>query len=176
MQPVKTAQDRKNGPETAQKNGSVSELAREDRTTRALPKTHVGFWRARAERRVYSYEGKACEVPEYSVRMELGKIRRRIALGTAIKEEAAIKARDIYLSLVAKGWDATLADLAPKGATSIAANDGGSTVGDSWPKWRGRPLSRQKPFAVTLSTSECWPDRSKALKPTLRVSIIALAG
>ena len=130
MQPVKTAQDRKNGPETAQKTGPVFELVREDRATRALPKTHVGFWRARVERRVYSYDGRACEVPEYSVRMEFGKVRRRLALGTAIKEEAATKARDIYLSLVAKGWEATLADLAPKAATSIAANDGGSTVGE----------------------------------------------
>ena len=41
---------------------------------------------------------------EYSVRMEFGGIRKRLTLGTALKEEAALKARDIYLSLVAKGW------------------------------------------------------------------------
>jgi hypothetical protein len=131
MQLIVTAQDWKNGPETAQKNRSVVEVVREDRATRTLPKTHVGYWRARVERRIYSYGGQTSEVPEYSVRMECGKIRQRITLGTALKEEAAIKARDIYLSLVAKGWDATLAELAPKVAASIAARDGGSpTVGE----------------------------------------------
>lgn len=113
MQFGTTAQDRKNGPETAQKNSGVPEQDRERAPARSLPKTHVGFWRTRVERRIYDHNGKTFEVPEYSVRMEYGGIRKRLTLGTALKEEAALKARDIYLSLVAKGWSATLAELAP---------------------------------------------------------------
>src|SRR6185295_3326288 len=97
---------------------------------RFIPKTHVAFWRARVERRTYEYEGKTLEVPEYSVRMKFGGIRKRLALGTALKEEAALKARDIYLSLVAKGWSATLAEVAPQKVTPVSVREGNSTVGE----------------------------------------------
>ena len=96
----------------------------------SVPKTHVAFWRARVERRTYEYEGKTLEVPEYSVRMKFGGIRKRLALGTALKEEAALKARDIYLSLVAKGWSATLAELGPDSAVEAVRNEVGPTVGE----------------------------------------------
>ncbi len=131
MEPVATAQDRKTGPETAQKAGRIAEPSRSP--VRSVPKTHVSFWRARVERRIYTYQGKAVEVPEYSVRMEYGGIRRRLTLGTALKEDAALKARDIYLSLIAKGWSATLAELAPKSTESTVetgAKSGDPTVGD----------------------------------------------
>jgi integrase len=62
--------------------------------------------------------------------MEYGGIRRRLALGTAIKEEAALKARDIYLSIVAKGWSATLAELAPQPVTAVNVTEGNPTVGE----------------------------------------------
>lgn len=116
--------------------GTVSTDRREPRgsdemeRSRSLPKTHVAFWRPRVERRTYEYEGKTLEVPEYSVRMKFGGIRKRLALGTALKEEAALKARDIYLSLVAKGWSATLAELTPKTAVEAVRSEVGPTVGE----------------------------------------------
>jgi len=131
MEPVATAQDRTTGPETAQNGGHIAEPNRSP--ARSVPKTHVSFWRARVERRTYTYQGKTVEVPEYSVRMEYGGIRRRLTLGTALKEDAALKARDIYLSLIAKGWSATLAELAPKSTeptVETGAKSGDPTVGD----------------------------------------------
>jgi len=62
--------------------------------------------------------------------MEYGGIRRRLVLGTALKEEAALKARDIYLSLVAKGWSATLAELVSKPSDEAMRSEFGSTVGE----------------------------------------------
>jgi hypothetical protein len=111
---------------------SETELPVREETARPrfLPKTHVAFWRARVERRTYEYEGKTLEVPEYSVRMKYGGIRRRLALGTALKEQAALKARDIYLSLVAKGWSASLAELAPKSSVEAVQSELGPTVGE----------------------------------------------
>src|SRR6266704_5392243 len=91
-------------PDDANSKQTGSASHEETARPRFIPKTHVAFWRARVERRNYEYEGKTLEVPEYSVRMKFGGIRKRLALGTALKEEAALKARDIYLSLVAKGW------------------------------------------------------------------------
>lgn len=118
----KTAQKRpqKNECNSAEKGGSS--------VVRSLPKTHVGYWRTRVERRTYSYDGGTVEVPEYSARMEFGGIRRRLTLGTAIREEAVIKARDIYLLLVA-GWDATMAELSPKTVAYGLRKDTGPTVG-----------------------------------------------
>lgn len=130
MQLAATDQDQKNGPETAQKTGRALHGDRERAPTRALPKTHVGYWRPRVERRTYEYGGRRSEVPEYSVRMEYGGFRRRLTLGTALKEEAATKARDIYLSLLANGWSATLAELAPKTANETVKSDIGPSVGE----------------------------------------------
>src|SRR5205085_148196 len=110
--------------------GTELRVREETAHPRFIPKTHVAFWRARVERRTYEYEGKILEVSEYSVRMKFGGIRRRLALGTALKEEAAVKARDIYLSLVANGWSATLAELGPKLGMEGVPSELGSTVGE----------------------------------------------
>lgn len=66
--------------QTADVKSSGTELRVREETARPrfLPKTHVAFWRARVERRTYDYEGKTLEVPEYSVRMKYGGIRRRL--------------------------------------------------------------------------------------------------
>ena len=117
-------------PDDASSEGTESRSREETARPRFIPKTHVAFWRARVERRTYEYEVKTLEVPEYSVRMKFGGIRKRLALGTALKEEAALKARDIYLSLVAKGWSATLAELAPKSAVGAVRSEVGPTVGE----------------------------------------------
>ena len=49
---------------------------------------------------------------------------------SASKEEAATKARDIYLSIVAKGWSTTLAELAPQPETPVNVTEGNPTVGE----------------------------------------------
>jgi integrase len=72
---------------------------------RTLPKTHKDFWKERLERRCYTNEGELHEVNEYSIRIQyLGK-RKSVALGTTNADAAAIKARDYYLTIVAKGWE-----------------------------------------------------------------------
>src|SRR5689334_3462364 len=81
---------------------------------RSYPKTHVNYWKARLEHRSYTRDGETFEVPEWSVRIHFKGIRKSFDLETANKEEAAVKARDIYLSLVAKGWSSTLNELTPQ--------------------------------------------------------------
>src|SRR3974390_803198 len=130
VESMNAARSAKFRPGDVSTGGNESRGGDEVARLHSVPKTHVAVWRAGVERRTYEYEGKTLEVPEYSVRMKFGGIRKRLALGTALKEEAALKARDIYLSLVAKGWSATLAELAPKSAVEAGRGEGGPTVGE----------------------------------------------
>ena len=105
-------------------------VAAEIATKRFYPKTHANYWKSRLEHRTYSRDGKTFEVAEWSVRIHFKGIRKSFDLETANKEEAAVKARDIYLSLVAKGWSATINELAPQ-PVPLAEIDGDSvTVGE----------------------------------------------
>ncbi len=40
--------------------------------------------------------------------MKFNGARRRVCLATSNKEEAAVKARDLYISIQSRGWEATL--------------------------------------------------------------------
>lgn len=84
-----------------------------------FPKTAAGYWM-----------GKVKKVPGsglYSVQIAHRKARHRFPLGTANKEAAAEKARGIYLSLVANGADATLAERKP--AAKVKPSSDKVTVG-----------------------------------------------
>ena len=73
-------------------------VAAEIAAKRFYPKTHANYWKSRLEHRTYSRDGKTFEVAEWSVRIHFKGIRKSFDLETANKEEAAVKARDIYLS------------------------------------------------------------------------------
>ena len=62
--------------------------------------------------------------------MKFNGARRRVCLATSNKEEAAVKARDLYLSIQSRGWEVTLAELTPKQAALTARGQSGSTVGE----------------------------------------------
>ena len=97
-----------------------------DLPRRGVAKTHSDFWKVRLERRCYTHRGKLVEVNEWSIRIQhLGR-RKGFALGTNNKDAAAIKARDIYLNIVAKGWDAAEAQYNPE----MVVRRDDPTVGD----------------------------------------------
>ena len=103
-----TRQNRKSGQEVAKIQPSDPTVKRN------LPKTHKDFWKERLERRCYTLDGQLHEVNEYSIRIQhLGK-RKSIALGTCNADAAAIKARDYYLTIVAKGWEAAEREFNPE--------------------------------------------------------------
>jgi integrase len=101
-----------------------------DGSKRSHPKTHVNYWKARLEHRTYTRDGKAFEVPEWSVRIHFNGIRKSFDLDTANKEEAAVKAREIYLSLSAKGWSNTINELTPEAAQPAETSSNSPTIGD----------------------------------------------
>jgi integrase len=86
----------------------------------------VDYWAPRLKKRSYAWEGKTVEIPEWQVRIaHLGR-REWFNTGTPNKAAAAETARKIYLSLVSKGWQPTLADFKP----DMQVSADGATVGD----------------------------------------------
>ena len=116
--------------ELVEQANAPSAIAKESEAKRSFSKTHANYWKARLEHRTYTRDGKTYEVPEWSVRIHFGGIRKSFDLEIGNREEAATKARDIYLSLVAKGWAATLAELKPKASLPIEITAGDATVGE----------------------------------------------
>lgn len=105
---VEKIEDTKNGPEMAQTNGP--DKSKNDRRA----KTHQDFWKDRLVHRSYeTREGKAVEMPEWHVRIASRGWREWFNLGTANQAAAAVKARDIYVSILAVGWDVTLGKFKP---------------------------------------------------------------
>jgi integrase len=106
-------------------------------------KTHQEYWKPRIKHRTFrDGRGTIVAAPEYSVRMfHLGR-ESWFNLETANQSTAIIKARDIYVSLVSVGWDATLAKFKP---SSIAKADV-CTVGEFLVDVQAR--SHLKPMTV----------------------------
>src|SRR5579883_3188601 len=102
-------EDSKSGPVMAQKMAQSKVTPNTRR-----PKTHQDFWKERLVRRTYTGpDGKAVEIPEWQVRIAFCGRREWFNLETPNQSSAAIKARDIYLSLVAAGWETTLGRFKP---------------------------------------------------------------
>lgn len=101
-----TVEDIRNRTETGQTN-------RTDKSSR-LAKTHQDYWRGRLKQRSYlARSGERLEIPEWQVRMfHLGR-EQWFNLATPNQATAAVKARDIWISLQAVGWDGTLAKFKP---------------------------------------------------------------
>ncbi|MDE2107383.1 MAG: tyrosine-type recombinase/integrase, partial [Patescibacteria group bacterium] len=101
---VMTLQNKQSGPEMAQSGPEK---------IRRVGKSHVDYWAPKLQKRSYTWEGKSVEIPEWQVRIaHLGR-REWFNTGSANKAVAAEKARKIYLSLIGKGWEATLAEFKP---------------------------------------------------------------
>jgi integrase len=113
----------------ADDSNSARVVAIEAATKRTYPKTHANYWKSRLEHRTYTRDGKTVEVAEWSVRIHLKGIRKSFDLETANKEEAAIKARGVYLSILTKGWSATINELAPQPEQPLEIGSSFATVG-----------------------------------------------
>jgi integrase len=112
---------------TVQKIKSGTEVAQSGtETIRRVGKSHVDYWTPRLKKRSYEWEGKTVEIPEWQIRIaHLGR-REWFNCGTPNKASAADKARNIYLSLISKGWQATLEEFKP----DMQVSKDGCTVGE----------------------------------------------
>lgn len=70
------------------------------------PRDHVNHWREKVFFQRWTDEGGGGAVSSYCVRIQVNGQRRLENLGTGNREEAARKARDLYLRVKQEGWDA----------------------------------------------------------------------
>lgn len=83
-------------------------------TAGRLAKTHRDYWKSRLRRRAYlDRKGRRQEIPEWQVRMFYRGKEAWFNLGMANQVTAADKARDIYLALLAGGWEVAFARFKP---------------------------------------------------------------
>src|SRR5260370_11575574 len=83
-----------------------------------FPKTDIRFWQNAVFRQPYTVDGQRRLTKEWYAHRQYGGKRQFFSLGTPNKAAAAAKARDIYLALIASGWESTLARY--KGAKEFA--------------------------------------------------------
>src|SRR5579864_7845038 len=104
-----TLQNIENGTEMEQKN-----ICSTSKNRSKLGKSHQDYWTSKLRKRSYVSKGKTSFIPDWQVRIaHLGR-REWFNLGTPNKASATIKARDIYVSLLAIGWEPTLTKFKPE--------------------------------------------------------------
>jgi integrase len=124
-------------------------------STRYIPvsraaKTHQDYWKTRIKRCTFTgRDGEKYSPPEYYVRMfHLGR-ETWFSLDTANQSAATIKARDIYLSLIASGWEATLARFKPSPISKADVCSVGEFLADVGARSHLKPMTVRR-YAVKL--------------------------
>ena len=95
-----------------------------------FPKTDIRFWQGAVFRQAYTVDGQRRLTKEWYSRIQFQGKREFFSLGTPNRAAAAARAREIYLSLVASGWEITLRRFKPASAASKKPTSEGGTVGD----------------------------------------------
>ncbi|MFN6017378.1 MAG: tyrosine recombinase XerC [Verrucomicrobiota bacterium] len=70
------------------------------------PSDHVNHWKDKVDFQKWTKDGRTEATANLYVRIQLHGKRQAFNLGTSNREEAAKKARDLYVKIKARGWDA----------------------------------------------------------------------
>jgi len=92
----------------------------------SFSKTDLRYWKERIFKPTYTRGGNRYEGPNWAVYIQHRGRRHKWSLGKPNREAAAAIAKDIFLSLQAKGWDATIQRYRPK----LAEKKRNVTVGE----------------------------------------------
>jgi len=113
---------------TRLKGKSVQEVSKQQPIGNGRhPKTDLRYWERAIFQPTYTRYGQVRKVGEWAAKIQhLGR-RETFSLGSANKTNAASRAKEIYLSLQANGWDATLAKFKPKAGS---AGKTAATIGE----------------------------------------------
>ncbi len=101
-------------------------------------KTDVKYWQGAVFRPSYVIHGERRQVNDWLVKLQHSSHRETFSLGTPNKTAAAAKARDLYLCLLGKGWDAARAQFKKKGSTKECVITIGDFIDSARPKFPGR--------------------------------------
>jgi integrase len=95
-----------------------------------FPKTDIRFWQSAVFRQPYTVDGQRRLTREWYSRIQFRGKRQFFPLGTPNRAAAAARARDIYLSLLASGWEITLRRFKPSSAAAEKPKSEGGTLSD----------------------------------------------
>ena len=107
-------------------------------------KTDGRYWAQRVFKNTYFEKGTRHEASDYSIKIQHKGRRETFPLHTANKSRAGEKARDIYISLLANGWEASLDQFKPSSRSKVVVSP---TVGEFIAEVRSVFVSRE----VTLN-------------------------
>src|SRR5215472_6692365 len=118
---------------------SVQEVSKQRRSTRNHGKTDVRYWREAVFQPSYTRNRVRRKLSHYAVKLQYAGRRDTIQLGTANRENAAQKAREIYVYLQSHGWDETLLKFKPRSRWScVAATTVGEFLEQVQSMWSGK--------------------------------------
>ncbi|MGV3773627.1 MAG: tyrosine-type recombinase/integrase [Verrucomicrobiales bacterium] len=109
-------------------------------------KSHQDYWKAKLRKRSYKTgDGQLVEIPEWQVRITFEKREAWFNCRTTNKAEAAIKARDIYLTIVAPkpagGWEVALKKFKPESAKKFSDPTVGQFIEELEKKAEIKPMT-----------------------------------
>lgn len=131
-------------------NRNVTGMLKGMISVRRAAKTHQDFWKARIKRCTFrGRDGRRYSPPEFYVRMFHDKREAWFCLETANAAAAAIKARDIYLSLLGAGWEPTLAKFKPQSKDRDEVCTVGEFLADVLKRSHLKPITVRR-YAVKL--------------------------
>jgi integrase len=115
---------------------SVQEVSK--RSNGRHPKTDVRYWEQRIFQPTYARDGEVKSVGHWAAKIQHAGRRETFSLIKANKAQAAIRAKEIYLSLRSAGWDPTLIKFKPK-AVAKSVSTVGEFLEEVTAKASGRP-------------------------------------
>src|SRR5512142_99623 len=68
-------------------------------------KQEVAYWRKRVFKGHYTYQGRRCQVRNWSVKIQHMGRRQTFSLRSSRRIQAAAEARELYRVLVTQGWE-----------------------------------------------------------------------
>lgn len=118
---------------------SVQEVSKREQRNGRYAKTDVRYWEKSIFQPTYTQDGVIRKVGQWAAKIQhLGR-RETFPLVNANKARAAVRAKEIYLSLRSAGWDATLAKFKPKAAPAAV-----STVGEFLEEVKAKASAKPK--------------------------------
>ena len=84
----------------------MKEQERTKKVAKKWPSDHFNHWKDKVDFQRWTKDGKTEATANLYVRIQLHGKRKAFNLGTSNREEAAKKARDLYVKIKAHGWDA----------------------------------------------------------------------
>src|SRR6266853_2581013 len=112
------------------RSGMKQESVQEPAVLGHFAKTAVRYWQRTVFRQTYTRNGQTLATKNWAMKIAHTGKRETFPLGTPNKTAAAAKARDIYLSLMATGWEITLRRFKASSAVPKRVASNGGRVGD----------------------------------------------